>query len=164
MRPRQSCYVPDQLADRKRPVLPWKVCSTLNLYGNEDGEFPEGVPVMGASGNLYGTTIFGGAVPCNGAIFRVSSVGKETILHDFKGSPDGANPGPGLILRGGHSLYGVTGGGGNYNAGTVFRMSTKDNEVPIYSFTGGSDGGNPGLGPGPRKRGISLWSDGERGQ
>jgi len=114
-----------------------------NCNGKQDGEFPESAPVMDAAGNLYATTPLGGPpFVCAGTVFKVSSAGKETILHKFAGSQDGANPGAGLILRG-HDLYGTTGGGGDDNQGTVFSMTRKGSETVLYNFTGGADGGDP---------------------
>jgi uncharacterized repeat protein (TIGR03803 family) len=110
---------------------------------SQDGFFPTAAPVMDAAGNLYGTTVEGGpAFQCFGTAFKVSSARKETVLHDFGGSPDGANPYAGLILSK-HTLYGTTGGGGDSNAGTAFSMTTKGNETPLYSFLGGANGGDP---------------------
>ena len=113
-----------------------------NCNDKRDGMNPEGVPVMDAAGNLYGTTFSGGPpLHCFGTAFAVSGTGKETILHVFKGAPDGMNGGLGLVKRGAHSLYGVTSSGGNEGQGTAFRMSTKGKETILYNFTGGSSNG-----------------------
>jgi uncharacterized repeat protein (TIGR03803 family) len=116
---------------------------TGDCDGNHDGYFPTAPPIMDAEGNLYGTTYMGGPPPtCWGTVFKIRGAGKETILHDFSGSPDGANPYAGLLLRG-HYVYSTTGNGGTGNQGTAFSMSTKGNEAVLYNFLGGSDGGNP---------------------
>ena len=47
------------------------------------------------------------------------------------------------------SLYGVTGVGGAHSYGTVYRLTPSGSgytETILYSFTGGSDGKNPGAG------------------
>ena len=115
------------------------------VNGPHDGSLPESLPVMDASGKLYGTTESGGVpfTACQGTVFTLDSAGKETILHRFSGGTDGGNPGAGLILRGARSLYGVTTGGGSYSAGIAFQMSTKGSETVLYNFSGGSDGGRP---------------------
>src|ERR1041385_4680739 len=44
-------------------------------------------------------------------------------------------------------LYGTTGGGGVYNAGTIFKLSQDGEETVLYNFSGGADGGTPRSGP-----------------
>jgi len=72
------------------------------------------------------------------------------VLHTFNGSPDGADPGPGLTASGA-TLYGTTEYGGNLancdgSCGTVFKIARSGSgwiETPIYKFTGVPDGANP---------------------
>jgi uncharacterized repeat protein (TIGR03803 family) len=114
--------------------------------GIPDGYFPETVLAEDGAGHLYGVTNEGGTSNF-GTVFKVDPSGKESILHDFAGPPngggDGASPSAGLILDAAGDLYGVTGGGGAYGAGTVFELDTTGKETLLYSFTGGSDGGGP---------------------
>jgi uncharacterized repeat protein (TIGR03803 family) len=49
-----------------------------------------------------------------------------------------------LILDKEGNLYGATGTGGAYDAGTVFTISPSGVEKVLYNFTGGNDGGGPG--------------------
>jgi endo-beta-N-acetylglucosaminidase D len=56
---------------------------------------------------------------------------------------DGENPAGALATDGAGDLYGATGGGGTYYAGTVFTLrpnGTSWQFASLYSFTGGSDG------------------------
>jgi uncharacterized repeat protein (TIGR03803 family) len=56
--------------------------------------------VQGADGNFYGTTVQGGIADL-GTIFKVTSTGTFTILHEFTGNgfvSDGAYPYSPLIL------------------------------------------------------------------
>jgi uncharacterized repeat protein (TIGR03803 family) len=112
----------------------------------DDGYFPETVLVEDAASNLYGVTNEGGTSNF-GTVFKVDASGEEIILHNFSGPPDGggdgASPSAGLIRDAAGNLYGVTGGGGAYGAGTVFELKTNGEETLLYSFTGGSDGGGP---------------------
>ena len=71
-------------------------------------------------------------------VFKVSSEGKETVLHSFTGA-DGANPRAGLILDAKGNLYGTTYDGGASGDGVVFKLSSKGKTV-LYSFTGGRTG------------------------
>ena len=72
---------------------------------------------------------------------------RESVLYSFKGGGDGADPQTSLVdVRG--TLYGETANGGTSTAcsggcGTVFSVTTSGVEKIVYSFQGGSDGGNP---------------------
>ncbi len=101
-----------------------------------DGEGPLFGPlVIDRGGNLYGTTIFGGAYSnCNGgtcgAVFELDASGKETVLHSFTGGADGAVPYAGLTMDSHGNLYGTTQEGGDLNCqrkyggcGVVFRIT-----------------------------------------
>jgi uncharacterized repeat protein (TIGR03803 family) len=94
-------------------------------------------------GNVYGTTNSGGAAG-DGTIFEVDAkTGAETVLYNFAGGSDGANPQSHLTLEK-KIFYGVTTAGGTSNAGTIFSFNPKTKkEVTLYSFSGGADGSNP---------------------
>jgi len=74
----------------------------------------------------------------------------ETVLYNFTGGSDGANPMSNLTFDGAGNLYGTTEGGGAFGQGAVFELSLNGsggwNESVLYSFTGAADGGNPGAG------------------
>jgi len=69
----------------------------------------------------------------------------ESVLYSFTGSPDGAYPGGGSLVRDAQgNLYGTTEGGGPDGLGTVFKVDTSGKETVLYSFTGtGGDGAGP---------------------
>jgi uncharacterized repeat protein (TIGR03803 family) len=75
---------------------------------------------MDASGNLYGTTIQGGASNL-GVVFKVDPSGVETILHTFSG-PDGGTPNAGLLISSEGVIFGTATKGGKHNRGVVFRL------------------------------------------
>lgn len=119
-----------------------------------DGENPIGA-LVAVNGELYGTTWLGGSGACYhgcGTIFEVSTSGKERVLHDFNGAPDGEYPGGGLVNVAG-ALYGTTVAGGTSGAcpkaggcGTFFRLvpsSTSESYNVIYSFVGGRNSAYP---------------------
>jgi len=64
----------------------------------------------------------------------------ETLIYQFKATPDGANPKAGLVLKG-KTLYGTTWEGGAYGSGdtgfgTVFKLTTSGKETVLYNFAG----------------------------
>jgi uncharacterized repeat protein (TIGR03803 family) len=69
-----------------------------------------------------------------------------TVLHDFTDGQDGGYPVAGVSIDKAGNLYGTTGAGGSAGRGTVFKLSPKGSGwifSPLYSFTGGNDGGYP---------------------
>jgi uncharacterized repeat protein (TIGR03803 family) len=66
-----------------------------------------------------------------------------TILYNFAGPPDGANPFAGVVRDAAGNLYGTTYTGASSDYGTVFKVDPSGNETVLYSFTGGDDGGSP---------------------
>jgi uncharacterized repeat protein (TIGR03803 family) len=125
------------------------------LYGFnpnlDDGLNPSSGLISDADGNLYGTTIFGGATGGNGTVFElVKMCGHftEKVLHRFDSSGDGIQPTAGVIFDKAGNLYGTTSGGGAYGAGTVFELSPTDEggwtEKILHSFNfDGNDGSYP---------------------
>jgi uncharacterized repeat protein (TIGR03803 family) len=113
--------------------------------GTGDGAYPV-AGLINVNGTLYGTTAKGGAEGASGfegIVFAITTSGKETVLHSFGGSGDGAYPGADLINVNG-TLYGTTLLGGTHGHGTVFSVTTSGAETVLYSFKSGSrDGANP---------------------
>ena len=72
-------------------------------------------------------------------IFEYSAAGVETTLTTFCQGftcPSGSEPYGNLLLEG-DNLYGTTYGGGQYEGGTVYELSTAGVATVLYSF--GSD-------------------------
>jgi len=96
-----------------------------------DGASPYAGLVRDTSGNLYGTTAYGGPSD-NGVVFKVNPAGTETLLHTFTGGADGAVPRSPLIMDTAGNLYGMTynggiagpkcGGGPESTCGVVFKI------------------------------------------
>ncbi len=99
--------------------------STINLLAtfnsNTSGYWPWAGVIMDSSGNLFGTTEYGGAKN-GGTVFELAH-GSSTIttLGAF-GSPNGANPEADLIMDGSGNLYGTTKAGGANDDGTIFEI------------------------------------------
>jgi uncharacterized repeat protein (TIGR03803 family) len=113
-----------------------------NFTGGHDGADPLNGFIVDAKGNLYGTASSGGTFD-SGVVFKITSKGAETVLHEFKGGKDGSSPQGFLIQDGAGNIYGTTGAGGVYGAGTVFEVSSLKVETVLYSFAGHGDGATP---------------------
>lgn len=76
----------------------------------------------------------------------------ESVLYSFTDGTQGATPNGNLVADGAGNLYGTTLGGGEFFGGNVYEMvppvppSTQWTQTVIYTFTAGSDGGNPSAG------------------
>ena len=108
-----------------------------------DGASPMAPLIIDAKGNFYGTTLNGGA-NSYGTVFKITSAGVETVLHNFPAdSTDGALPEAGLVIDSNGNLYGTTSSGGAHGVGIVFKIDTSGTETVLYNFAGGHDGGIP---------------------
>src|SRR6516164_3961190 len=78
----------------------WAGSSGKIIYsfaGGSDGEYLDTELVRDSSGNLYGTTVQGGAY-ASGTVFQVTPAGVHTVLYSFTGGPDGGEPYKGVTL------------------------------------------------------------------
>jgi uncharacterized repeat protein (TIGR03803 family) len=116
--------------------------------GCKDGGNPEAALVQATDGNLYGTTLYGGAncVPDGGCgtVFKITTGGALTTLHRFD-EGDGANPYAALVQATDGNLYGTTESGGAVGAGTVFKITPSGKLTTLHRFDVG-DGANPNAG------------------
>jgi uncharacterized repeat protein (TIGR03803 family) len=111
-----------------------------------DGLTPRAGVIMDNAGNLYGTTLNGGANRV-GSVFKIDTARTETILYSFGGRlDDGWSPSGSLIMDSAGNLYGETVYGGANTAGTVFKIDTAGTETILYSFAASA---NDGQLPGP---------------
>jgi uncharacterized repeat protein (TIGR03803 family) len=125
-----------------------KVLHAFSRSG-KDAWNPEAGLAMDASGNLYGTTIAGGAYG-EGVAFKLTLTDGawiETVLHSFGASSnDGVEPLGALILDATGNVYGTTYSGGAHNSGTVFEISPNGSggwmEKVVLAFNG-NDGAYP---------------------
>jgi uncharacterized repeat protein (TIGR03803 family) len=109
--------------------------------GRRDGKYPQ-AGLTELSGELYGTTYYGGTGSCPGGcgvVFRVL-LGREKVIYSFKGGADGAYPERVLFAING-TLYGTTSAGGSRNEGTFFAVSPSGQESVVHSFQGGQNDG-----------------------
>jgi uncharacterized repeat protein (TIGR03803 family) len=114
--------------------------------GAPDGVYPFAGLTRDSDGNLYGTTMGGGANG-GGTVFKIDAEGHESILYSFGGA-DGSDPVGGLFRDADGSLYGTTNAGGNLNdcnngCGVVFKLDPSNKFSQLYAFKGAPDGNNP---------------------
>ncbi len=157
-----NCYSPVEekppAAAKVVTVPPSQTQSYRVIYnftgGAGDGGSPLAGLVIDAGGNLYGTTS-GGGPSGGGTVFKLAphSPGWTfSRLYSFSGT-NGSSPDSTLVRGGDGVLFGTTSAGG-LGDGVLFGLSPAPNVLPsvfsnwmetlLYSFTGGSDGANPG--------------------
>jgi uncharacterized repeat protein (TIGR03803 family) len=113
------------------------------LFSFPAGTYPESPLIFDAAGNLYGTTLWGGAYG-GGAVVELSPLPAggwaEANIYSFNGYLKGeVNPYGGVMFDSTGNLYGVT-GGGIYNFGTAYRLSKSNGtwtETAVYNFLDG---------------------------
>jgi uncharacterized repeat protein (TIGR03803 family) len=118
----------------------WKIASgsstitTLGTFNGTNGETPQGAVALDSSGNLYGTTAYGGSSGV-GTIFKIAS-GTETIttLANFTGIAGGAYPAGDIVVDSSGDLYGV-GYGGTAADGTVWELPSGGSLTLLGVFT-----------------------------
>jgi uncharacterized repeat protein (TIGR03803 family) len=148
------------------------VLTTLHSFGAVDslGNKPDGFNptaglTLGSSGNLYGSTFYGGvnqpaSSGCSlggtvegtpavgGTIFSMDPAGSVSTLYSFGalGSMDGSAP-TNLTMMGDGNLYGVAECGGNHGAGVFYMITPAGVLTNIYAFVGDTtDSGNGPIG------------------
>ncbi len=123
----------------------WTENVLYSFTGGSDGGYPNAGLIFDTNGNLYGTTVYG---PCTVFKLTPNSDGTwtESVIHTLSGS-DGSYPTGGLTFDVKGNLYGMTTFGGNYGAGTVYRLTPNQDGSwtfgLLHSFTMGNDGGYP---------------------
>ncbi len=133
-----------------------------NFTDGSDGGYPDdlGLLVRDSSGNLYGTTEYGGT--CGyGTVFELSSGGTERALYSFCDGTDGGFPLAGVALDPSGKIYGTTEIGGAGSCGIVFELSGST-LTTLHAFTCGTDGGYPYAGVIRDKKG-NLYGTAESG-
>ena len=129
--------------------------------GTNMGASAEGPVTFDGSGNMYGTTAFGGDLNCQGGfgcgvVFELSPQQGGTWtyanLYSFQGGNDGLVPTGFIVVDSQGSLYSTTQfGGGQSDGGTAFKLSPPQQEgetwteTTLHSFkapaSGGANGG-----------------------
>lgn len=144
----------------------WTQTTLYTFTGGRDGSVPQSTLTFDQSGNLYGTTSWGGYWEnCTGDIYGcgvvfeltkgVGGEWNEQVLYLFRGGLDGARPSDKLVFDSSGNIYGVNSLCGEFPCtpygyigyGTVFRLTPPATSggqwsfSRLHAFTGGSDGG-----------------------
>jgi len=115
-------------------ITPGGTLTTLHDFNPADGRQPGGALVQANDGNFYGTSAFGG-VNDDGTVYKITPGGELTTLYDFDLFPQGAIPVAGLIQATDGNFYGTTYWGGDYDGGTVFKITSAGGKIDtLYSF------------------------------
>ncbi len=166
-----GCGVVYQLAPT--PSGPWTETVLHAFTGGADGADPLFGVTLDSSGNVYGTTIWGGdttaplcpggygfgAPPGCGVVYELTQgTWEETVLYTFTGGSDGNSSLAPVIFDSSGNLYGEAAGGGDLanpgpacyfgtGCGVVFKLTPTGQgpwtESVLYAFTGGIDGAGP---------------------
>jgi uncharacterized repeat protein (TIGR03803 family) len=113
--------------------------------GNQGYDPNAGVTIDPVTGDMYGTTTFGGTGACRGGcgvLYRFAAGGTYTVLHTFDVSADGRYPAGQLIRDRHNNIFGSTTSGGPGNGGSVFEYTAKGAFKVLYAFSG-ADGFSP---------------------
>jgi len=110
-------------------------------FQGPDGAFPFYVtPIFDSSGNIYGTTMEGGAGGGFGTVWELtpSSGGYiENVLYSFINGNDGEFPSTSLIFDSSGNLYSTTTAGIDMSGNTLFELSPSNGgwiENTVFSF------------------------------
>lgn len=115
-----------------------QVLHTFTAFSQTDGATPYGGLVLDPAGNIYGTTSGGGNSACGcGTVFKLDPSGAETVIYNFGGGADGAEPFAGPLRDAAGNLYGTTlSGGSDLGYGTVFKLDATGTKTLLHTFTG----------------------------
>ena len=148
---------PSQQGGAWKETVLYKFCSNNANNLCLDGYRPLASLVFDKSGNLYGTTVEGGAEN-DGTAFELShsqSGWLETVLYNFCSNPQGNNcldgifPESSLLFDAAGNLYGTANQDGLHSGGVLFKLTPGANawtETVLANFTQ-SGGRYPSTGP-----------------
>jgi uncharacterized repeat protein (TIGR03803 family) len=124
----------------------WDFKTIYSFKGQVDGSFPYGALLFDASGNIFGTTYYGGANNI-GSVYELSRrpIGEweEKVLYSFRDGTNGNSPISNLVFDSAGNLYGTTSEGG-LGSGIIFKLSPVSGgqwtESVVHRFRGPPDG------------------------
>lgn len=135
----------------------WTSKVLVMFDGAHLGGVPGGGVIPDGHGGYWGTA-YNGGYKSAGTVFDLrpptaTNLNWRLALRwSFKGGIYGAHPNPGLVAGGPNTVFGTTNQGGKNNKGIVFKIAPPVSgntytKTDVWTFTGGSDGGNPASAP-----------------
>ncbi len=113
--------------------------TTLALFSGTNGANPNGTLIEDGSGNLFGTTEYGGASN-DGTVFEVAAGSHAiTTLASFNGA-NGFEPYGSLVEDGSGNLFGAATDGGAYGDGDVFEVAAGSDAITTLASFSGANG------------------------
>jgi uncharacterized repeat protein (TIGR03803 family) len=101
--------------------------TVLYTFDGTHGSIPFAL-IQDVSGNLYGTTGYGGNLSCSigcGIVFKLSNVNGrwvQTVIHSFTGGTDGSTP-VAIVMDAHGNIFGSAQSGGSGGSGVVFQLT-----------------------------------------
>jgi uncharacterized repeat protein (TIGR03803 family) len=122
---------------------------SLGSYSG-DGTYTWAEPVFDAAGNIYGTTVTGGAFG-SGTVYKLSpnsdGTWTESVLYSFTGGADQGIPKSAVWLDSSGNIFGTASADGTSAAGAVFELSPSSGgtwtERTLHIFGAVGDGYRP---------------------
>ncbi len=113
-----------------------------SFNGTTTGMNPISDIVADSSGNIFGTTAYGGT-DGDGTVYEIRHDTRTIVtLASFDGA-NGRKPKAGLVLDANHNLYGTTFYGGAQDHGAVFKIANGTNTITLMDSFIGTNGANP---------------------
>ena len=118
--------------------------TTLASFNTSNGAYALSGVVLDSGGNLFGTTMQGGAYG-DGTVFEVQKgSGSITTLATFAGgNGTGPSNNSGVMLDSSGDVFGTTSDGGQFNDGTLFEVQKGSGAITTIITFNGTNGGDP---------------------
>lgn len=117
-------------------ILPKGKEKILHAFGlGVDAEVPVANVVLDKAGNIFGAALEGTEYQ-EGAIFKITPDGVESLLHALGFSVDGGLPASDLMIDKTGNLYGTAAQGGEFAVGTVFKVAQDGEFTVLHHFAG----------------------------
>ena len=124
-------------------ITPGAPLDTLYSFDGTIGAEPMSTLVRAGNGNFYGITQTGG-ITGSGAIVKVTPRGIVSLVHSLSNTVGIGQSDPAALAQGTDgNFYGVTGVGGSFGVGTVFRLTPGGMLTVLHNFSGTPDGAAP---------------------
>jgi uncharacterized repeat protein (TIGR03803 family) len=125
-------------AIRSVPVDQHSGFTVMHNFGGppSDGANSGAEVTLDKSGNIYGTTDYGGAYGSigYGTIFEIAKGGTESLVHSFGSGSDGMNPDGAVTITSSGDMYGTTIGGGTGGNGVIYELAADGTYSVLHSF------------------------------